>query len=120
LFAEPENTVDVIDDSGDEARRGTDPPAVEPTPISVPPPTQPLTVPGPSMLVIPEGFGSLPLTTFPLHHVLEDQTGAAKEAMIQSMFLETQSKLAYEAARLAYDASSALRKNVHVSAVVSF
>ena len=58
-------------------------------------------------------------TIFSLHRVLEDQTGAAKEAMIQAEHMMQWTKEAYEASKLAYDASSALRANVQVSALVS-
>ena len=58
-------------------------------------------------------------TIFSLHHFPEDQTGAAKEAMIQAEHMMQWTKEAYEASKLAYDASSALRVNVQVSALVS-
>jgi len=58
-------------------------------------------------------------TIFSLHRVPEDQTGAAKEAMIQAEHMMRHTKEAYEASKLAYDASSALRANVQVSALVS-
>jgi hypothetical protein len=56
---------------------------------------------------------------YPLYHVPEDQTGAAKEAMIQAGQMMLRTKEAYEASKLAYDASSALQANVRVSAIVS-
>ena len=58
-------------------------------------------------------------TIFSLHRVPEDQTGAAKEAMMQAEHMMQRTKEAYEASKLAYDASSALRANVQVSALVS-
>ena len=51
--------------------------------------------------------------------VPEDQIGAGKEAMIQAEQMMMRTKEAYEASRLAYDASSALHANVRVSGIVS-
>ena len=56
---------------------------------------------------------------YPLYHVPEDQTGAAKEAMIQAGQMMLRTKEAYDASKLAYDASSALQANVRVSGIVS-
>ena len=56
---------------------------------------------------------------FSLHRTPEDQTGAAEEAMIQAEHMMQRTKEAYEASKLAYNASSALRENVQVSALVS-
>ena len=58
-------------------------------------------------------------TLFSLHRTPEDQTGAAKEAMMQAELMMQRTKEAYEASKLAYDASTALRANVQVSALVS-
>ena len=58
-------------------------------------------------------------TMFSLHRTLEDQTGAAKEAMIQAEHMMQRTKEAYEASKLAYDASTTLWENVQVSALVS-
>ncbi|KAE8818134.1 hypothetical protein D1007_04003 [Hordeum vulgare] len=52
-----------------------------------------------------------------MHCVLEDHTGAAKEAMIQAEQMIQQTKEAYEARKLAYDARSVLQANVRVSAI---
>ena len=56
---------------------------------------------------------------FSLHRTPEDQTGAAKEAMMQAEHMMQRTKESYEASKLAYDASTALRDNVQVSALVS-
>ena len=56
---------------------------------------------------------------YPLYHVPEDQTGAAKEAMIQAGQMMLRTKEAYEASKLAYDASTTLQANVRVSSIVS-
>ena len=60
-----------------------------------------------------------PTPAFPLYRVPEDQTGAGKEAMIHAEQIMLRTKEAYEASKLAYDASSALRANVRVSVNVS-
>lgn len=88
--------------------------------------------PAPSALVVSAPIGQLqatlvtsaaapthPTPAFSLHRVPEDQTGAGKEAMIQAEQMILRVKEAYEASKLAYDASSALRANVRVSAIVS-
>ncbi|XBI07692.1 hypothetical protein VPH35_135554 [Triticum aestivum] len=49
---------------------------------------------------------------FVLHHVPEDQTGAAKEAMIQAGLMMDRLKVVYDTSKAAYDASSALQANV--------
>ena len=54
-----------------------------------------------------------------LHHVLENQTGASKEAMIQANLMMQRLKEAYESSKLAYDASTTFQANVRVSANVS-
>ena len=56
---------------------------------------------------------------FTLHHVPEDQTGAAKEAMIQAGLMMDRLKVVYESSKAAYDASSALQANVQVNMIVS-
>ena len=56
---------------------------------------------------------------FVLHHIPEDQTGAAKEAMIQAGLMMDRLKVVYENSKAAYDASSALQTNVRVSGIVS-
>jgi hypothetical protein len=56
---------------------------------------------------------------FSLHRIPEDQTGAAKEAMMQAEHMMQRTKEVYEASKLAYDVSTALRANVQVSALVS-
>jgi hypothetical protein len=60
---------------------------------------------------------SQPLIT--LHHVPEDQIGAAKEAMIQAGLMMDRLKVVCETSKAAYDASSALQTNVRVSGTVS-
>jgi hypothetical protein len=60
-----------------------------------------------------------PTVVYPLYRVPEDQTGAAKEAMIQAEHMMRRTKEVYEASKMAYDASSALHANVRVSAIVS-
>ncbi|KAE8772518.1 hypothetical protein D1007_55477 [Hordeum vulgare] len=52
------------------------------------------------------------MLAYPLHRVLGDHAGAAKEAMIQVEHMMLQTKEAYEASKLAYDARSALQANV--------
>ncbi|KAE8778667.1 hypothetical protein D1007_48434 [Hordeum vulgare] len=55
------------------------------------------------------------MSALTLQHILEDQTGAGKEAMIQAHQMMMQTKEANEASRLAYDASSTLHANVRKS-----
>ena len=50
-----------------------------------------------------------------MHHVPEDQPGAAKEAICQVGIMMEQVKVIQEASQVAYDASSALLSNVQVS-----
>ena len=52
---------------------------------------------------------------FTTHHVLEDQAGAAKEAIRQTGLMMEQLKTIRDASQAAYDASSALQSNVQVS-----
>ncbi|KAE8820335.1 hypothetical protein D1007_01764 [Hordeum vulgare] len=54
---------------------------------------------------------------YSMQHVPGDQTGAAKEAMIQARQMMQRTKEAYEASKLAYDASSVLQANIRVSAI---
>jgi len=107
-----------------------DPPAppsteliVTPTPTVVepasPPPVPAVQAPAPKAPVLQITPPGPSQTIFTLHRTPEDQTGAAKEAMIQAEFMMLRTKEAYEASKLAYDASSALRANVQVSALVS-
>ena len=56
-----------------------------------------------------------PPLLFATHHVLEDQVGAAKEAIRQAGIMMEQVKVVREASQAAYDASSALQSNVQVS-----
>ena len=62
-----------------------------------------------------------PLTSAPqpslfmMHHVLEDQAGAAKEAIRQAGIMMEQLKTIRDASQAAYDASPALQRNVQVS-----
>ncbi|XP_037427744.1 uncharacterized protein LOC119293346 [Triticum dicoccoides] len=53
-----------------------------------------------------------PPSPFATHHVLEDQAGAAKEAIRQAGIMMEQVKVIREARQVAYDASSALQSNV--------
>ena len=52
---------------------------------------------------------------FTMHHVPEDQAGAAKEAIRQAGIMMEQLKTIRDASQAAYDASSALQSNVQVS-----
>ena len=52
---------------------------------------------------------------FTTHHVPEDQAGAAKEAIRQAGIMMEQLKTIRDASQAAYDASSALQRNVQVS-----
>ena len=49
-----------------------------------------------------------PSSLFAAHHVPEDQTGAAKEAIRQASIMMERMKVIREASQAAYDASSAL------------
>ena len=49
-----------------------------------------------------------------MHHVPEDQVGAAKEDIRQAGIMMEQMKVVREASQAAYDASSALQSNVQV------
>ncbi|KAE8797504.1 hypothetical protein D1007_27363 [Hordeum vulgare] len=49
---------------------------------------------------------------YSMQHVPEDQTGVAKEAMIQAELMMQQTREAYEASKLAYDAGSVLQANI--------
>ena len=53
-----------------------------------------------------------PPSLFATHHVLEDQAGAAKEAIRQAGIMMEQVKAIREASQAAYDARSALQSNV--------
>ncbi|XBI18776.1 hypothetical protein VPH35_060465 [Triticum aestivum] len=61
----------------------------------------------------------IPLTTssapFVMHHVLEDQVGTAKEAMIQAGLMMDRLKVVFDTSKAAYDASFALQANVRKS-----
>jgi hypothetical protein len=125
VTAEPRNVIQIADDGEDELQRSVDPAAPSPTePVSAPDlmtvelanPPQALVSQAPVLLAVSP---LPPQSTFSLYHVPEDQTGAAKEAMIQAEHMMRHTKEAYEASKLAYDASSALRANVRVSALVS-
>jgi hypothetical protein len=71
--------------------------------------------------MIPPAASPTPASNvFVLHHVPEDQTGASKEAMIQTSLMIHHLKEVYEGSKLAYDASTALQANVRVSAIVSW
>ena len=50
-----------------------------------------------------------------MHHVPEDQAGAAKEAIRQAGVMMEQVNVIRDANQAAYDASSALQSNVQVS-----
>ena len=50
-----------------------------------------------------------PSSLFTVHHVPEDQVGAAKEAIRQAGIMMEQMKVVREASQAAYDASSALQ-----------
>ena len=52
---------------------------------------------------------------FTTHHVPEDQAGAAKEAIRQAGIMMEQLKTIRDVSQAAYDASSALQRNVQVS-----
>ena len=56
---------------------------------------------------------------FAAYPVLEDQVGAAKEAMLQAGLMMDQQIVVYDNSKAAYDASSALQANVRVSGIVS-
>ena len=56
---------------------------------------------------------------FTLHHVPKDQTGAAKEAMIQASLMMERLKVVYESSKSTYDANSALQANVRVTMILS-
>lgn len=56
---------------------------------------------------------------FSLHRIPEEQTGAAKEAMIQVELMMQQTKEAFDTSKLVYDSSSALQVNIRVSSSVS-
>jgi hypothetical protein len=130
VTAEPRNVIQIADDGEDELQRSVDPAAPSPTePVSAPdlmtvelanPPQAPVSQAPVSQAPVLLAVSPLPpQSTFSLYHVPEDQTGAAKEAMIQAEHMMRHTKEAYEASKLAYDASSALRANVRVSALVS-
>ena len=55
-----------------------------------------------------------PASLFAVHHVLEDQVGAAKEAIRQAGIMMEQLKVVRDASQAAYNASSALQSNVQV------
>ena len=55
-----------------------------------------------------------PSSLFTVHHIPEDQVGAAKEAIRQAGIMMEQMKVVREASQAAYDASSALQSNVQV------
>lgn len=69
--------------------------------------------------VITDAIPTPSILAYSMQHVPEDQTGAAKEAMIQAGLMMQRTKEAYEASKLAYDASSVLQANIRVSATVS-
>ena len=54
-----------------------------------------------------------------MHHILEDQVGAAKEAMIQAGLMMDRLKVVFDTSKAAYDVSSALQTNVRVSGIAS-
>ena len=56
-----------------------------------------------------------PPSLFATHHVPEDQTVAAKEAIRQAGIMMEQVKAIREASQAAYDASSTLQSNVQLS-----
>ena len=56
---------------------------------------------------------------FVMHHVPEDQVGAAREAKIQAGQMMDRLKVVYDTSKAPYDASSTLRANVRVSGTVS-
>ena len=65
--------------------------------------------------VRPSSSTADPPSLFATHHVLEDQVGAAKEAIRQAGIMMEQVKAIWEASQAAYDASSALQSNIQVS-----
>ena len=83
------------------------------------PPAPASQVPTPDAPVLQMASPAPSQTLFSLHRTPEDQTGAAKEAMMQAEHMMQHTKEAYEASKLAYDISSALRANVQVSTLVS-
>ena len=75
---------------------------------------------GQPQTLIPPAVSPTPASIeFTLHHVPEDQTGVAKEAMIQAGLMMDRLKVVYESSKAAYDASSALQANVQVNMIVS-
>ncbi|XBI10099.1 hypothetical protein VPH35_137474 [Triticum aestivum] len=80
-----------------------------------------LTAQAPDPIAQPQA--STPLATsfvpsslsFVVHHVPEDQVGAAKEAMIQAGLMMDRMKVVYDTSKATYDASSALQANVRKS-----
>ncbi|XP_044979006.1 uncharacterized protein LOC123446494 isoform X1 [Hordeum vulgare subsp. vulgare] len=72
------------------------------------PPTRSTMVTQATPVVIPTSSS----IAFSMHCVSEEQTGAAKEAMIQAKMMMQHTKEVFEARKLAYDASSALKANI--------
>ncbi|KAE8790530.1 hypothetical protein D1007_35190 [Hordeum vulgare] len=73
------------------------------------------TVPTTPLPITPVTSAAMPtplMLAYPSHRVPEDHTGVAKDAMIQAEQMMLQIKVAYEASKLAYDASSVLQANV--------
>ena len=60
-----------------------------------------------------------PTTMYTTRRIPEDQTGAAKEAMIQAELMTQQAKGAYDAIVSVYNNSVVLQENDRVSATVS-
>ena len=56
-----------------------------------------------------------PPSVFAIHHVLEDEVNAAKEAIRQAGIMMEKMTMVRDASQAAYDASSALQSNVQVS-----
>ena len=120
VTAEPRNVLQIADVGEDEPQRSADPAAPSPTEPASAPDLMTVELANPPQAPVSQVVSPLPpQTTFPLYLIPEDQTGAAKEAMIQAEHMMQHTKEAYEASKLAYDASSALRANVRVSALVS-
>ena len=63
----------------------------------------------------PSSSSADPPSLFATHHVLEDQAGAAKEAIRQAGVMMEQVKAIRDASQAAYDASLTLQSNVQVS-----
>ncbi|KAE8803515.1 hypothetical protein D1007_20646 [Hordeum vulgare] len=75
------------------------------------------TAPPPVTLVTTAAILTPSTLAYSMQHVPEDQTGAAKEAMIQVGLMMQQTREAYEASKLAYHAGSVLQASIRISAI---